>query len=114
MIFQEQFCAKPQIIQICHFAKLNLFIAGSNIMQGCNQAQENTCLIIIIIITKTIMSIIFMVTIIISIETKSYLADGWWIVQMMVRPSRANSCKSIVTIITIQIMMTLLMMVMAQ
>ena len=31
-------------------------------------------------------------------ETKIYLADGWWIVQMMVRPSRANSCKTIITV----------------
>ena len=31
-------------------------------------------------------------------ETKIYLADGWWIVQMMVRPSRANSCKTIIMV----------------
>ena len=29
---------------------------------------------------------------------KRDLADGWWIVQMMVRPSLANSCKTIIII----------------
>ena len=34
---------------------------------------------------------------------KRDLADGWWIVQMMVRPSLANSCKTIIIITIVKI-----------